>query len=124
MLRQILIALIALAVLLPLPAAAQWDNWTTPQVAMGVVALAAHAVDWSQTITIARNPDVWYETNPLLGRHPTVSEVNRHFLLGGLAVLALAAYLPEYRLAILGAYAALEIGVASNNARLGIRMAW
>jgi len=35
--------------------------------------------DWLQTREIARS-DEFYETNPILGRHPSQSEVNQYFL--------------------------------------------
>ena len=34
-----------------------------------------HAIDMAQTIRIAKNPDKFQELNPLLGKHPSTSEV-------------------------------------------------
>jgi hypothetical protein len=34
------------------------------------------AADWSQTAYISRNPDQYYERNPILGDHPSSQSVN------------------------------------------------
>lgn len=98
--------------------------WTREQTAAGLLALTAHAIDWGQTRTIARHPDRFYETNRILGRHPSVGQVDAYFV-GTALLIGLAAHaLPEWRVAGLGAYASFEFAVAARNARLGIRVSF
>lgn len=35
-----------------------------------------HVLDWAQTLDIVRKADSFYETNKILGRHPTEKKVN------------------------------------------------
>lgn len=84
---------------------------------------AAVAIDWLQTRQIAKNPDRWYETNPLLGRHPSVGRVNSHFL-SGLFLVYFSYYFldsAEYRW-LLGSILAVEVMMIGNNLRLGINV--
>lgn len=99
------------------------DPWDSTDKALAAVALTATVVDWGQTRTIAKNPDTWFEKNPLLGEHPTLGEVNRHFALGILAGAAIAHYLPSAgRKTFLTVLSVIEIGVTANNHRIGIRV--
>ena len=60
-----------------------------------LVAMIFHLGDCAQTIAIARNPQSpenpsgWYEHNPILGRHPAVSEVLWYFGISGIVLCAL-----------------------------------
>lgn len=38
----------------------------------------AHIVDWRQTVRIAKQPEVYHELNPLLGRHPSIAAVHAY----------------------------------------------
>ena len=121
-----LLAGIIVALTLPLPVAAETNAraWTNEELGMGLAALAVTTMDWAQTRHIARNPDVWAEMNPLLGKHPDIARVNRHFALGILAGAALAHYFPQYRMAGLKTLFVIEAFVAGRNAYLGVRMDW
>ena len=49
-------------------------------------------VDWGQTRYIADNPHKYYETNPVIGKHPRSKSVDRYFaisMVGHLAVTAM-----------------------------------
>lgn len=37
-----------------------------------------HLIDWQQTLTIAREPDKYYEVNGIVGKHPSASRVNQY----------------------------------------------
>lgn len=80
-------------------------------------------IDWMQTRQIADNPNKFYETNPILGRHPSKNEINLYFAGSVLAHTAIAAALPHgwrdwwQSLAI-----GLETGVVAHNASIGIRV--
>jgi hypothetical protein len=100
------------------------SDWSTLDKSLLVGATAAHIVDWGQTRTIAYNPDKWTETNPFLGKNPSVGSVNNYFL-SRLILLPLAAhYLPEYRTIILSLWLGAGVGFSVHNYSIGIRMTW
>lgn len=90
------------------------------------VALILLAIDWRQTITIARNPDRWQEKNPFirwlmekLGRE---AGVNLHFAVSA-ALIAGVYFWIAYPLAWAALWIVLEGWVCWHNHRLGIRPA-
>jgi hypothetical protein len=56
------------------------------------------AVDYAQTMKISREPDKYWERNPLLGKHPDEAEVTAYFI-GAYAIKTgvAMALKPEYR---------------------------
>ena len=58
------------------------DPWRTEDTQREVAYAIVHLMDWGQTRNIAKHPERWYEKNPKLGRHPSVAQVDRHFLFG------------------------------------------
>lgn len=122
----------ALLLILLLPATLQAEErvWSKTEVSLLVAYQAARFVDWRQTLNIAkqRNPDgshVWYEANPLLGRHPSVGRVNTHYAISAIGVTALAHYLPNrYRKPFLTGAVVFEVAIVARNYNLGIAMRW
>ena len=105
--------------------ASAFDKWDKPDIALATASLAVHAMDWRQTRHIAENPDKYYETNPVLGNHPSKGEVDVYFATTALAQIAIAHCLPSvYRKSWLGVM--IGIGGASiyENCRIGIGMRW
>lgn len=51
--------------------------------------LALHVADWGQTRNIAKHPDQGHEVNKILGKHPSVADVDKYFALTGLGHVAL-----------------------------------
>lgn len=100
------------------------SDWSTLDKTLLVASTAANIVDWGQTRTIAYNPDVWHEKNPLLGRHPSVGEVNVYFITRLILTPLLAHYFPEYRTRILSLWLATGVGYSVHNHTIGIRMTW
>jgi hypothetical protein len=70
-------------------------TWTKGDVIRETAYLAVTAVDWRQTRTISKNPDLWYETNGFLGKHPTTSEVDRYFLAMGVGHVIVTHLIPH-----------------------------
>lgn len=96
-------------------------SWDKTDLALEGVFFASHAVDWAQTNTIARNPDKYHERNPILGKHPKVSEVN--LVMGIMAVVqpVIAHILPSpYRRAWIISTTAVKLGMIANNFKVGI----
>ena len=113
-------ALILALALLALPAHAH--DWTDSEKRWAAAWIATRAVDWAQTRHVARNPDRFREINPFFGRHPSLGEVNRNFVLTTAAGLLAAHYLPQYRKTMLQVWFAVGVGVTARNAAIGIRM--
>lgn len=97
------------------------DAWSEDQLRMGAALAAVTVVDWAQTRYIADNPDRFHETNPIMGRHPSIGRVDRYFatsiLVGAVVLDALPS---EYRDYAIKAGLVLEVLVVSNNARIGV----
>lgn len=104
--------------------AQSFSDWSTLDKTLLVASTAANVVDWGQTRTIAMNPDRWSETNPFLGKHPSVGEVNTYFISRLILVPVLAHYLPEYRTAILSLWLAIGVGYSGHNHSIGLKMSW
>ena len=74
------------------------DEWRTADSYREGVFLGLHAWDYLQSRQIAKNPNppghAYYESNSLLGEHPSVAEVNRYFIISGLLQAGIAYKLP------------------------------
>ena len=101
------------------------DPWGTTDYALAGAAVAALAVDWGQTRHIAKNPERYTETNPVLGTSPSVGKVDAYFVGAMVGTVALAHVLPgDWRQLFLGGVLALELGVVNQNRSLGIKMSF
>lgn len=101
------------------------DPWTTEQKVWAGVSTALILMDWGQTRYISKNPHRFHETNPLMGRHPTMGEVNRHFALSMAANLAVASLLPsKWRTPWLMGVSGMQAHFVIHNKKMGIRMAF
>jgi len=101
------------------------DPWETTDYALAGAAVAALAVDWGQTRHIAKNPQRFAETNPILGPSPSVGKVDAYFVGAMVGTVALAHVLPgDWRQLFLGGVLALELSVVNQNRSLGIKMAF
>ena len=52
-----------------------FQPWTKKDLALELVGQTAIMADCLQTISIAKNPDKWGESSPMLPYHPTVEQV-------------------------------------------------
>ncbi len=101
---------------------AQPREWTTEEKTWAAAWLAVRAADWAQTREIARNPDRYWEVNPLIGRHPTLGQVNRFFVVSTALGLAAGHYLPEYRKSMYQFWFAIEGAAVLHNLRVGVNI--
>lgn len=100
---------------------ARADEWTPEQRYMGAALAAVTVVDWAQTRYIADSNGRFYETNPVLGRYPSMRRVDTYFAASMLVgAIVLDALPTEYRDTALKAGLVLEVLVVSNNARIGV----
>lgn len=117
--------LLAFVCLVSMAGAAQAENgrhWNKKDIALECVYLSLLYFDLNQTIQTANNPDLFYENNPILGRHPTEEEVIIYFGLVGVLFQAGAAhFLPEkYRFWFITSGLVIEGYFVINNATIGL----
>ena len=93
------------------------SNWSDEDTQRQLSYLLLHGVDWGQTKTIARNPNKWSETNPILGKHPSAGDVDKYFALTGLGHVGLSLLLsdPKWRKLFQNLTIGLEAGVTGRN---------
>jgi len=119
-LRHILLSLtlcLALA-----PKAAAHDEWTKMDTVYESVIVASDIIDWHQTRKIAATPTMW-ENNPILGHHPTTSQVDRYFAASIINNIAIAYLLPkDLRHAYQAMSFSLEVYCVGKNVQIGIGM--
>lgn len=113
---------------------ARADEWRTSDTVREGIGLSLLAVDWGQTRTIARNPQLYYEQNRFLGDHPSVAAVDKYFI--GMMVLhpIVSVLLPtdahigsmhfDPRAAWQYVTIGIEAGAVANNYSIGIRATW
>ena len=71
------------------------DEWTKSNTKLEATYFMLHIIDWRQTRYIAKNPDNFYEINPILGEHPSVEEVDRFAALSMLGHVTISYLLPK-----------------------------
>lgn len=104
-----------------------FDEWSRVEIGMEAVYVAAHIVDWGQTLDIADNPDrYWEEVNrPLLSKHPSRARVNQVFAAGLILQPLIAHVLPrDFRKLWILSGIALEVSCIRGNQSIGLRMAF
>lgn len=115
--------IIIFILLLPIQSFA--GDWSTSDTAREIVWQSLHYVDWQQTLTIAKNPLQYNETNPILGRHPSVDDVRTYMAITAFLHLGISYALPEkYR----DGWQWLTIGMTGSavarNYNVGIRFSF
>jgi hypothetical protein len=70
--------LVGLVVLFPALLCA--EPWTKKQIMLEAACETLLLVDYGQTLNIAKNPNKYYERNPILGEHPSVESVSAYCL--------------------------------------------
>lgn len=108
-----------------------FDKWTKQEIVIQGVVVTIHLIDWLQTLEIAGD-DRFYETNPLLKRHPSEDEVHLYMGLSLLAKTGLVWVLPRdytlwgMKIKPRTITQSIFIGVSGNNAfrnhRIGVRI--
>jgi len=82
-----------------------------------------HLVDWGQTLNIAKEPTLYHEINPLMGKHPSVGKVNTYMCLSALTHLGVSALLPkEYRIYWQWISIGVTSGLIIHNYNIGLKV--
>jgi len=109
-------------------------DWSKKDTICELVYLIPHAIDWRQTRYIAKNPHEYSEINPLLKKHPSTSDVDKHFAITALGHAGISYLLPK-KATILGKkisprelWQAFTIGTqivnTSRNFSIGVKIDW
>ncbi len=80
---------------LSLPAISYADEWGDSDITKEVTWQILHIMDWKQTIMISKQPDKYYEMNPILGRHPSKGKVNTYMSVCAIMHLGISHILPQ-----------------------------
>ena len=82
-------------------------------------------IDMLQTVEIVEHGDKWYETNPILGKHPQQHEVITYFMIRGATHYHITKWLPKkFRPVWLTVTFLPQIPLIEHNHNLGIRIGW
>lgn len=98
------------------------DDWTTSEINKEAATMALFAIDYAQTKDI-KNHNGLYETNKLLGLHPSDTKIRNYFLGAAIGHVILVNALPsQYREYVQDGTIGLELVVIGNNKRIGLNV--
>jgi hypothetical protein len=99
------------------------NDWNLDDTMREVVWQTVNVIDWGQTLEIARNPEDYREYNPVLGKHPSVENVNLYMLSGAIGHSIVSYVLPK-KARMYWQYITIGLSGACviNNASMGIRI--
>jgi len=99
------------------------DPWTKADTALEITYQSLNFADWMQTLAIREPGSGYYETNKMLGRHPSRGSVNAYFLASGaLHYIAARALSGKWRRGFQAVSIAVESQAVGNNYRIGVRV--
>jgi hypothetical protein len=103
----------------------KWDDkeWKKEDTTIQTAVAVFIAADWLQTRDISSNPDKFYETNTILGAHPSLEEVDRYFVTCLVGNTLIAYVLPrDLRRWWQTISLSVEMQYVNRNYNLGIKM--
>ena len=115
--RKLLLSLL----LLTLPTLSKANDWTTNDTIRQTAVLSTFSLDYAQTRDIKNH--AWaYETNPILGRHPSDRRITLYFLSASVIHTGIAYKLPpDWRRGFQYTTLALQLAVIAHNKKIGLR---
>lgn len=113
--------LLALLITRTVSAGEEMYSWTAKDTSLEIIYAASHAMDWSQTLHISRNPQTYFELNPIMGPHPSEDKVKAYFALTLIAHAAMAYMLPPpYRTIWQSFWIGVETLAVQHNRAMGL----
>ena len=103
---------------------AQAREFTEDENKMFIASQVLTVADWMQTRDIARRTDDFHETNPLLGRYPSMGTVNTYFVASLVGNYYFTNYLDEHRMVWLKIHNISRGATVINNASIGLKMSF
>ena len=105
---------------------ADWKDWSDSDKGMFVASTVAITADWMTTRYYSKHQSdfpQYYETNPILGKHPTAQSVDLYFAALVVSNYYIADWLPpEFRGFYLGLRTGAHASAAMGNVRIGWKM--
>jgi len=101
------------------------NAWSKKDTYWEVAYLTTHLADWGQTLDIASkcSSGAYYETNPVMGKCPSVQTVNAYFVATALLHYGAAHMLkPKYRRMFQAGTIGMELSYIANNASIGLNV--
>lgn len=101
------------------------NAWSKKDTYWEAAYLMTHLADWGQTLDIASQCEsgAYYETNPVMGKCPSVQTVNAYFLGTALLHYGTAKLLPrKYRRMFQAGTIGMELSYITNNASIGLNV--
>jgi hypothetical protein len=92
--------------------------WTKQEKQAAMFFLAAHTANAYTTELHQDQRSLYYESNPILGKHPSDSETNAYFSVTGLGTLLIAHLYPELRERIFWNYFNVNTSLALHDYRM------
>jgi len=117
----IIILMVGLFVMSFFGCAASRKDWSKEDTYRQVAVTSLMAIDYMQTMEIARDPEKYHENNPILGEHPSEAEVTAYFLMSyavtsGISLMLPDNFRPWWQYLIIG----IEGGATANNFSIGL----
>lgn len=78
--------------------------WTRNEKMAAVFFIAAHTANAYTTEKHQDHPELYYERNSIMGRHPSDAEIGGYFSITGVGTLLIAHLYPETRMSLLVGY--------------------
>ncbi len=101
------------------------DPWSKQDFILESSFAAITIVDWAQTRYISRNPERFYEKNPILGKHPSTSKVDLYMGASILSHIVITHFLPaKWRPTWQCVWIILELKTVGGNNQVGIGVRW
>lgn len=98
------------------------SDWSKKDTAYQLTYTALHIIDWGQTRNIVNNGR-YYDNNPVLGKHPSMGEVNTYFILTLLGYTTISYILPsKYRRYWQVGTIVIQSGVVGHNFNIGLKV--
>lgn len=88
--------------------------WTKSEKTAALFYITAHTADAITTENILNRPG-FSEANPLMGSHPSDTEIGTYFALTGVITITIAHFNPDYRKHILYGYGGVNAFCAASN---------
>jgi hypothetical protein len=83
-------------------------KWNASDKTVAAFFIVAHIANAFSTEAHQDYPELYYERNPILGRHPSDTEIGVYFSLSGICALLVAHWYPELRKPLLIGYGTLN----------------
>ena len=114
-----------LLILILLSSTAISEELSKPEKVVELSFQVVNFIDMMQTLEIVQHCDQYYETNPILGKHPQQHEVITYFMIRGATHYHITKWLPEkFRIPWLTITFLPQVPIIEHNHNLGIRIGW